>query len=172
MKSKWRYAEEALLSSLDEEYRGLWRKDIYGKPILTLWKWIAEGDWLSAFSKQHPEVQLINATEGGIGFPDIPNMPFQKVIGEYLEKSYDLVGLVHGEIQRAAMPQVTREKMKEVTLALQESLEKCIQQIDILRDELKQESKKETTEGVAKGGIAALAETELYEEPPAYKYIL
>ena len=42
----------------------LLKTDIYGKPIYTLWKWIAEANWIGDFAKAHPDITVINATEG------------------------------------------------------------------------------------------------------------
>lgn len=164
-------SEEVLLAAKDEEYRGLWRKDIYGKPILTLWKWIAEADWLSAFSKKHQEATFINATEGGIGFPDIPSIPFKTAIAKYLKKNYDLEKKITKEIGSTQLKDVTKEKVEEATLELKGSLKTCIDAIDVLREELLVEREKKETTGVSSSGRAALAETELFDEP-AYQYVL
>jgi hypothetical protein len=159
-----------LLNNKDEEFRGICRKDIYGEPILTVWKWIAESDWLSRFAKEHPEVTFINATEGGIGFPDIPNF-FLHEVAQELKQKFALEEKIKEEIALAAMPQVTSEALKEATLELKASLKKCIQWIDVLLQEIKKEKAKPTTTGALTSGQAALAESDLYEEP-AYIYIL
>lgn len=163
--------EEALLNPQDEESRGIYRNDIYGKPVLTLWKWIAESDWLSRFSKQHPDTTFINATEGGIGFKEIPNQPLKELAKEKLKKNYPLGQQIEKAIQNAAMPQVTQEALFQATEELRASLERCIAFIDQLLLEIKKERNKEKTTGVMTSGHAALAESDLYQEP-AYIYIL
>jgi hypothetical protein len=171
IEEKVEVSQEALLSAEDEEFRGIWRKDIYGKPILTLWKWVAEADWLAAFAKSHPDTTFINATEGGIGFPGIAHSPFKEAARKHLKKSYDLIGRVHGEIQQAALPSITEDKLISATRGLKESLKKCVENIDILRQELAEEKKSPDTSGTARSGRAALAETDLFDEP-AYQYVL
>ncbi len=160
-----------LLNNPDEEFRGIKRTDIFGEPILTVWKWIAESDWLSRFAKEHPEVTFINATEGGIGFQDIPNIPLHEVVKEHLGKQFPVQEKVKEEIKAAEMPQVTNEALKEVTVELKNSLKKCIEWIDVLLQEIKKEKTKPNTTGALTSGQAALAESDLYEEP-AYIYLL
>lgn len=161
---------EKLLNHPDEEFRGIKRTDIYGEPILTVWKWIAESDWLSRFAKEHPEVTFINATEGGIGFQDIPNV-FLSEVAQNLTKKFPIEEKVRAEIASAAMPQVTKEALKKATLDLKASIKKCIQWIDVLLQEIKKEKNKPETKGALTSGQAALAESDLYEEP-AYIYLL
>lgn len=162
---------EALLSSKDEEYRGILRRDIYGKPILTLWKWIAEADWISAFSKRHPDVTFLNATEGGIGFPDIASIPFKNIIDKYLRKNLRIEEKIGKEIPLTKLKNISREDLEKATLELKTSLKNCLKGIDQLREELLKEREKENPKGVLSSGKAALAETELFGEP-AYEYIL
>lgn len=54
--------------------------DIYNQSIVTRWLWLKESYWLADYAKEHPTVQFINATEGGIGFKGVPNMPLQQVL--------------------------------------------------------------------------------------------
>lgn len=163
-------SEEALMSAQDEEYRGVRKEDIYGKPTFTLWKWVAEADWLSNFSKTHPECKMINATEGGIGFPGIENISFQKCLQD-LTQQKNLKGKIQTAIDEAAIPQVTEEEVVALTHEIKESLIRSLNLIRILREELEAEKKDPNTDGTFSTGRAALAETDLYEEM-AYKYIL
>lgn len=161
---------QELLNNPDDEFRGIPRKDIYGESILTVWKWIAESEWLSRFAKEHPEATFINATEGGIGFPDIPNVFLHEVANDLKEK-FDLQKKIESEIKHASMPQVTNVALREATLDLKTSIKKCIQWIDVLLEEIKKEATKPDTTGQLTSGQAALAESDLYEEP-AYIYLL
>lgn len=111
------------------------KKDIYGKPIHTLWKWIIEAGWISTFAKDHPDVKVLNATEGGLGFEGVENMPLKKVVDNYLKVSQDLPGRIHGEIQNAAMPQVTTRHIRELLEQLKNSLGRCIQGFEHLIEE-------------------------------------
>ncbi|HEV8052004.1 MAG TPA: hypothetical protein VGP47_05880, partial [Parachlamydiaceae bacterium] len=109
-------AEDELISKLD----------IYGKPVFTLWKWIAESMWYTHFADQHPECSLINATEGGIGFPEVVNMPLAEVKQKYLDKQLDLKSLLHGEIQNSPLPSTVNDKnITGLIQTLMDSLARC-----------------------------------------------
>ena len=81
------------------------RRDIYGNEVNTLWKWISEAIWYGETAKKSPELLLINATEGGIGFPHVLHMKLQEVKELYLKKTYDLTSWLQGAIQ--ASPRAT-----------------------------------------------------------------
>lgn len=114
------------------------RKDIYGKHTFTLWKWLMESVWFSKLAMEHPNLQLINATEGGIGFPGIPNRPLSEAAREHLNCSYDFEGMIHRTIQNSPMPPtVTHTKMMEGMALLSESLKRCEQACSSLVEEYK-----------------------------------
>ena len=104
------------------------RNDIYGKPVKTLWKWVNESLWFAQFAAQHPEIELINATEGGLGFLGVPNIPLKEVADEYLKNQIDVELILHREIQNGVMPDaVSERKITELLLALNESLKRCME---------------------------------------------
>lgn len=164
--------EKELLGDASDDDKALLRTDIYGEPIYTLWKWIAEADYIGNFAKSHPQVTIVNATEGGIGFPGVPNQNFQETAEKLLKRTFDLKGRVHGEIQNSAMPQVTFERLVEITQELKESLTRSVDHLTILIDEIiKLKKMKTLKEPLPVSGLAALSETELAEEP-GYQYVL
>lgn len=146
------------------------RTDIFGKPIDTLWKWVAESDWTGEYAREHPLITFINATEGGLGFPGVRNLPLAEVSRKFLNRSYDLLGRVHGETQNSACPEVTAQRIEELMSELAASLKRCIEHLNILLEENGKLQKVEDPP-VLQTGLAVLAETEL-EEEPAYRYIL
>jgi hypothetical protein len=157
----------------DDSKTLLW-KDVGGEPIYTLWKWVAEADWIGNFAKEHRDVTIVNATEGGIGFPGVPNITLEKAAKSYLGRSYDLFNRVHADIQNSVMPWVTLEKVEAAMTELRHSLSRCVEHLDVLVAENKKiidkvQLEKELVEHT-QTGIAALAETELADEP-GYKYV-
>jgi hypothetical protein len=113
------------LQTKSEQDELLATKDIHGEPILTLWKWIYESQFFSEFAKKHPELVLINATEGGIGMEGIPNKTLQEVKQEYLKKKYPFQKMVHDAIQQAKMPPaVTAKEIISLMKEFKESLDK------------------------------------------------
>lgn len=154
---------------LEQEDFSIIRQDIYGKSIHTLWKWVAESKWIGNFAEKYPQLTVINATEGGIGFPGVVNIPLSDVAKNYLKKEYDLGGWVHKEIQQAPLPSFTAKVTREGMQEIHDSLKKCIEHFKLLEEELEKL--------IQEGGIqesswkSALSETELGEEP-AYFFVL
>lgn len=161
--------EEKLLNAVNEEERGIWKNDIEGRPTLTLWKWVAEADWIGAFAKKHPETTLLNATEGGIGFPDVKNLSLQEASSSFLSYAFNLDNMIEKAIEKAKIPHITSEKLLAETLELRKSFERCKMYIGQLVQELEEERKRPGTEGRVASGKFALAEDELFHEP-AYEY--
>jgi hypothetical protein len=151
------------------------RTDINGKPVHTLWKWVAEAQWIGDYAQKHPDVTFVNATEGGIGFPEVINRPFSAVIEKYLQTPRDLRSRVHGEIESARMSKVTRRKIVRLVKEMLASLRRCSDHLQVLIDESHRLRKQIQETGVVPKdlmtGKIALAETELGEEP-AYTYTL
>lgn len=115
------------------------RKDIHGLPVYTLWKWVMESYWFSGYFSNHPSIQLINATEGGIGFFGIPNIPLEDVALNFLREQYDFSGLVHAEIQRCSMPpSVDRKTIFMRMKELLNGLEVCENKITTILEQLDQ----------------------------------
>lgn len=102
------------------------RDDIYGKPVKTLWKWITESEWISDFAAKHPEVQLINATEGGLGFKDVPNLKLKEVAQEHFKVNLGLQNRVEHQIKQQRFSQISLEQVTKVIRKLQASLDQSI----------------------------------------------
>lgn len=102
------------------------RNGIDGKPVKTTWKWINESDWLFKFLCSHPEMVLVNSTEGGIGFCSIPNIPLKDTAEIFLTSQYDFSLWIHGEIQSNKIPMATRPKVWGFIQEWKESLERCL----------------------------------------------
>jgi len=172
---KSKVTKKELLEAPNLDDTALLKEDIHGNPVYTLWKWIAESNWIGDFSKEHSEVTIINATEGGIGFPGVVNMPLHDVAERYFHRHYDLKDRLQGEIQNALLPDVTEEKVRQTLIKMRDSLGRCQESLQILIEEtepiiekLRNEKKVSVT---LQTGRAALYETELSEEP-GYIYVL
>jgi hypothetical protein len=103
-------------------------KDINGNSTTTLWKWINEASWFSQFAEKNPQTLILNATEGGIGFPLIKAMTLKDVADKYLQKSYDFESLIHGEIQNC---QFSSEVNSATILKVMKQLKKSLNECDI-----------------------------------------
>lgn len=159
----------------DADHAALLKKDIFGQPIYTLWKWLTEAEWIGDFVKANSHMTVINATEGGLGFPGVPNLTLQAVAEKYLKEEYDFKGMIHSEIQTCALPQVKSEKILAMMHNLQESLERCVEDLTVLIEEsevMKARIKKDKKVTFPQQtGKASLYESDLSEED-GYRYVL
>lgn len=165
--------KKSLINKADPDQEALLWKDVEGKPIYTLWKWIAEADWIGEYSKEHPHLTILNATEGGIGFPGVPNVKLKDVIKTICTQNFDLKGRIHGEIQNHPISHVTRDQVFHLVYELRDSLIRCVQDLEILIEEnekLKKKNSKDFT-GSLITGRSALYEDELTQEV-GYLYVL
>lgn len=129
----------------------LTKPDIYGNPVATLWKWVIESLWFTQFSLSHPACQLVNATEGGIGFELVPNIPLAEAASNWLTQEYDLDEKIHQAIQSCTPPHtislpkiltVSREFLAEMIHARKI----CDEIIEQINRELEQPEEKKTEE--------------------------
>ena len=132
------YVDEDKLSFCENTWNGaLWRKDIYDKPVCTQWKWMIESNWFSEFAKKYPEIQFINATEGGIGFQGVINLSFNDVIRRYLTKQYDLKNKIHTYTQNLSRLEVDCHDVTSAFEDMKGSLERSISILSDMGDALK-----------------------------------
>lgn len=101
------------------------RVGIEGKEVITKWMWLAESIWISHYAANHSEIKVINATEGGIGLPSIPDVPLALVAAEHLTKTYDLFTRIQGEIQNNKNS-LTTFQIIHVISEMKKSLEICL----------------------------------------------
>ncbi|SPJ31843.1 unnamed protein product [Candidatus Protochlamydia amoebophila UWE25] len=108
------------------DQKAVLRTDIFNQWIKTKWEWIAEANWLGQFAKHHSDIQMINATEGGLGFPSVPNLSLEEVSNLYLAKTYDISNWVHAEIQNQP-PKITKPALLNLINQLKNSLDRCLE---------------------------------------------
>lgn len=102
------------------------QKDIYGNPVHTLWKWVSESLWLGQLVERNSGTMFVNATEGGIGIPNVPNVSLAEVSKDLLQYGSDLKTRIFGEIQNATMPKnVTEERIESLIHQMIDSLKRC-----------------------------------------------
>ena len=164
---------EKLAEVEGDENTPILKKDIFGNPTYTQWKWVAESKWISEFSRDHPLTTLINCTEGGLGFANVPNRTLRDVAEEYMSTPYALHSRVHGEIQNSSFKNITDRKVSNLVSKLRKSLLRVIDNFDVLIEEAERSIARlrQGAKEAPQSGLAALAETELVEED-AYTYVL
>jgi len=133
------------------------RKGIGGEKVETLLKWVMESDCISAFAKNHRDVEMVNATGGGLGFKGMKNVSLEKIFSK--RKSQDLSGLIHQWIQSSPL-NFEHEKIGEILIRLENSLWKCDELCLEIIHSMEEESSR-----------LALFEIDLQEEM-AYQWLL
>jgi len=169
-----RSIQKEILKTDDFDSSALLKEDIYGKPVYTLWKWIAESNWIGDFAKEHRSTLIVNCTEGGLGMPGIQNMTLKQAVDKYFTKYYDLKGWVRGEILSSPL-NISQTQVFDELLEFRDSLRRSIEHIDVLVEDAKRlsalaEESSQVPEST-QSGLAALAEIELSEEA-GYEYLL
>lgn len=119
-------SEQALIHGMGLNDNGFLRPDIYGNPVYTLWKWVAESNYTSSYVTNHPEITFLNCTEGGIGVKGVENKALELVIQEHLDKEWDLSAKIHSLLTPCRY-QVTEQKICQVCHPVRQSLIRCKQ---------------------------------------------
>lgn len=132
----------------------IFRKDIHGKKVETLLKWVMEAQTLSSFAKSHPELDILNGSEGGLGLEGIPQVDLNKLLSGLRDR--DIKAQVHQFVQTQSLS-FDEENFFSILDLLCNSLERaaflCAQILE------------------AKGGKRALYVTDFQTEP-AYEALL
>jgi len=167
--------EEELVNLKEFEKSAIKKQDIHGNTVYTHWKWIAEAEWLSHFAKENDRVAVINSTEGGLGFEGIANISLEEAAEEHLLEELALEEKIVFLLEQGKMPEGTKERVKSLLDQLKESLDACLDQLDILIFEGGKIKERIEGEGDVppqlQTGLSALAESEL-EEEEAYGAVL
>lgn len=114
------------------------REDIYGKPIQTLWKWISESEWISNFAELHPELTILNCTEGGLGFKGIPNHSLAEIMEKLLNQPRIEIAAIDENIEKHSLHHITEERIIELFSEMKESLTHCISLLSKMIEEIDQ----------------------------------
>lgn len=126
-------SEQELTRATDLNNNSFLRNDIYGNPVYTLWKWVAESDYTSKYAKEFNETTFVNATEGGLGFDGIANMSLEDVRDHYLKEEHDLRGWVSGIMEQSRYD-LSIDSVKDILGDLRESLQCCKKTSDALAE--------------------------------------
>lgn len=134
-------------------------KDIFGNPVYTLMKWMVESSWYSSFSRDFPHLQLVNATEGGIGFAGVENMPLKEASEIYLKDLLDIEGMI-----AKALLIEKKSPSKEATKEVLSRLVKDLGKMAVLMQEFKDKNPAVWNESIPS--------IDIFQESSAYQYLL
>jgi hypothetical protein len=155
-------ARPSHLGASDHFYeRPIAMRSVWGDEIETAWKWIVEARWISQWAARHPEVALVNATEGGLGIEGIPNLTLKEV-AKGLKNSFPLDERLFAEIAEAKIRNIQPSDIETLLRSFQESLERSLPIVGQLVDELERMEQKGGQ--TLRTGRAALLESDFNDE--------
>lgn len=167
-----RYSEGVLAHPTDENWlhSGIKRKDdglisfpgYQGKDVVTNRLWFQEAACVSAFKLSHPEISLINCTEGGLRIIHVEEKPFKQVAEDLLDWTWDIQGWFHGERENALLMAHGEAPVFSAMAQWERSLIRCQMLLNALI---------ENDINSVSSGAATLYQVELAEEP-AYRNFL
>ncbi len=100
--------------------------DIHGNLIQTHYRWKTESLWYRYCLDNYPERTLWNATEGGIGLKDVPNLTLEEALSYLHPLPRDLDGMVNAAIEMAQMPaEVTEQRLVDYMKSCITGLKDC-----------------------------------------------
>ena len=94
--------------------------------------WMMSAEWMGTFARNHPNIQWINSTAGGIDLPGIERRDFTESAETLLSQQWDMQGIIQELVMGAPLAKVTSEKVEEVRRRVKESFEKCLWACDAL----------------------------------------
>jgi hypothetical protein len=132
--------------------------DQYGNPIYTLWKWIAEAEWIEKFAEKTDSPPLYNATEGGLVMEKIVSLSLQEATEKYLQKDYVMQKKIDALLKSSSLDFIAPLKIAQEKESLKVSLKSCLHILNALEEHVKMSKS-------VHGGKIALLELELSDEP-------
>lgn len=141
------------------------------KDVFTTNQWFFEAVCIGAFKERNPKVICLNATEGGMIIPSVPNEPLSDAAAEYFTESWDIEGWFHGEIQNASRYRIPASKVAKAVRKWKTSLEACLHSLELLVRNFEEKLSSSQRGKSYQNEKMALWQQELYKEP-AYEFLL
>lgn len=136
-------------------------RSVWGEEIDTAWKWVVEARWIAQWAARHPEIALVNATEGGLGIEGVPHLTLEQVV-KGLRATFPLEERLSAEVERAKIRDITPSQIEQLLVPFQESLERSHPILAQLVEELERMEREGGDR--LRTGRAALLESDFYDE--------
>ena len=136
------------------------RKNIEGKFVSTLIKWVMEAACLGSFARKHPDTTFLNLSTQGLPIPNAPVVTKEDLMGSYLLHDYDLRGKLRAESETKEFPKDSKDLLQKAFKQLKGSFESSL---PIFEEMLREIQEKKNIDS----GKISLLEMDL-EELPAY----
>lgn len=88
-------------------------KGYHGEEVLTKIDWLVESDTITVFQEAHPEVLIINATQGGLLIKNVANARLKTLLSE-LAPIDDMDGRLHALFMSGQLKGITSDKTREI----------------------------------------------------------
>lgn len=130
--------------------------------VTTTWSWIQEASLYTLFHMESSDVQLINATEGGMSIWQVPNESLSHVSEKYLTQNFDLSGCIHTIITESGMSDLNQEIILESMDKWLKNLMTCEEKCKLILETL--EKSREVILSIQKGSLNQLeGDFQLYQ---------
>ncbi|MBX9923357.1 MAG: DUF115 domain-containing protein [Rhabdochlamydiaceae bacterium] len=148
------------------------RKNIQGRFVHTLIKWVMEASCLGAYARQHHPVSFFNLSSQGLPIPGVPAISWEQFMNQYAHTDYDLRGKLHAEAQLAGSFQEKEPILQESFEEIRGSFERCVSLFEQMQEEILKKKKTVHQDSFSlENGQTHLIELDLLEEP-AYSVCL
>lgn len=130
---KKRYAEgivvdpSILLEELKQEHkvseRLFSKQNRSGEEVYTTVKWIMEAATIEEFANNHPDIEVFDCIEKGLGFNGLEKISLNEAMTIHLQKEYDLRNFVHMKLQEVPNFFSKKEEVVQFIQELKKSFE-------------------------------------------------
>jgi hypothetical protein len=134
------------------------RKNIQGRFVHTLIKWVMEASCLGSYASRH-EAAFFNLSSQGLPIPGVPGISWEEFMIQYAHADYDLRGKLHAESQLARSFRSKEPILQESFEEIRGSFERCVFLFEQMLEEIHQDSFS------IESGKIHLIELDLLEEP-------
>jgi hypothetical protein len=123
-----KYSSNIQKTSKENEVELIKTKDQENRTVYTQKDWLMEKSWIEDFASSN-NIEIINATQGGIGFSNIKNMSLEEVLSNKLQRTYDLEGYIHSVICQSEKREIKKENIDEIVDELNVSFKRIKEKI-------------------------------------------
>jgi hypothetical protein len=144
------------------------RKNIEGKFVPTLIKWVMEASCLGSFARKHKEITFLNLSTQGLPIPNAPVATKEDLMSSHFLHDYDLRGKLRAESEVREFPKDSKELLQKAFKEIKDSFQRSLPLFDELLKEIQEKKEKVDDLSVSlDSGKMSLLEMDL-EELPAY----
>jgi uncharacterized Rossmann fold enzyme len=158
---------KVFLDDLKKEKRSMekliYEKNLQGKTVTTLVKWVMEASCIGAYVQNHPDMEFFTASEQGLPILGVLPSSVEEFALRYCQKQYDIRGLIHAQSELVSFNHFSEKQVKEAFLNLAASLEKSFALFEQMDAEIARKLAQDASHP-AESGLMSLIEQDLVEQ--------